>query len=305
MPRQHFGPGARFLPKKEILTFEEITELAEIFVELGVGKFRLTGGEPLLRNELPTLVRHLSSLRGARTALTTNGALLAQHAEALKQAGLGRVTVSLDALDEELFRAVNDVDVSVETVLAGIREAERVGFSPIKINTVLRRGINDRALMDLVRYFRGSGHILRFIELMDVGSTNRWQHQEVVSAAEVLERIGADYPLEPLAPNVAGEVAERYRYQDGQGEIGVIASVTRPFCGGCTRARLSADGRLFLCLFASDGVSLRDPLRSGASRQELRAFITHTWQSREDRYSELRALSTRRHLPVEMSFIGG
>jgi cyclic pyranopterin phosphate synthase len=305
MPKEVYGREFRFLERAELLTFEEIARLAGIFAGLGVRKIRLTGGEPLIRRDLERLVGMLAAIPGLDLTLTTNGSLLAQKAAALREAGLERVTVSLDSLDDEVFRAMNDVDFPVERVLAGIEAAAAAGLSPVKVNVVLKRGVNEDGMLDLVRYFRGSGHVLRFIEYMDVGHTNGWRLDEVVPAAEILERIGAEFPLEEVAPEYPGEVATRYRFQDGAGEIGVIASVTRPFCGDCTRARLSADGRLYTCLFAVSGHDLREPLRSGGSDEELRRRIEGVWTVRTDRYSELRAAATPGASKVEMSYIGG
>ena len=304
MPKEVYGRDFRFLERAELLTFEEIARVARIFAGLGVRKIRLTGGEPLLRREVERLVAMLA-IPGLDLTLTTNGSLLAQKAAALREAGLERVTVSLDSLDDEVFRAMNDVDFPVERVLAGIEAAAAAGLSPVKVNVVLKRGVNEDGLLDLVRYFRGSGHVLRFIEYMDVGHTNGWRLDEVVPADEILARIGAEFPLEPVPPEYPGEVATRYRFRDGAGEIGVIASVTRPFCGDCTRARLSADGRLYTCLFAVSGHDLRAPLRSGASDEELMERIGAVWTARTDRYSELRSAATPGSPKVEMSYIGG
>jgi GTP 3',8-cyclase len=305
MPKEVYGREFRFLARAELLSFEEIGRLAEVFAGLGVRKIRLTGGEPLIRRDLERLVGMLAAIPDLDLTLTTNGSLLAQKASALREAGLERVTVSLDSLDDDVFRAMNDVDFPVERVLAGIEAAAAAGLSPVKVNVVLKRGVNDGGMLDLVRYFRGSGHVLRFIEYMDVGHTNGWRLDEVVPAAEILERVGAEFPLEPVPPEYPGEVATRYRFRDGAGEIGVIASVTRPFCGDCTRARLSADGRLYTCLFAVSGHDLRAPLRSGASDEELRERIEGVWTARTDRYSELRSAATPDGSKVEMSYIGG
>jgi GTP 3',8-cyclase len=304
MPKEVYGRDFRFLERAELLTFEEIARVARIFAGLGVRKIRLTGGEPLLRREVERLVAMLA-IPGLDLTLTTNGSLLAQKAAALREAGLERVTVSLDSLDDEVFRSMNDVDFPVERVLGGIEAAAAAGLSPVKVNVVLKRGVNEDGLLDLVRYFRGSGHVLRFIEYMDVGHTNGWRLDEVVPADEILARIGAEFPLEPVPPEYPGEVATRYRFRDGAGEIGVIASVTRPFCGDCTRARLSADGRLYTCLFAVSGHDLRAPLRSGASDEELMERIEAVWTARTDRYSELRSAATPGSPKVEMSYIGG
>lgn len=305
MPREVFGPNFEFLPRDEILSFEEITRLAAVFAALGVRKFRLTGGEPLLRNDLPKLVEMLAAIDGVDLALTTNASLLASQARALARAGLGRVTVSLDSIDDAVFRTMNDTGVPVSRVLEGIEAAERAGLAPVKINCVVRKGVNDHTLVDLARHFKGSGHIVRFIEFMDVGTTNGWKLDEVTPAAEVVERINAELPLVPLEPNYDGEVAKRWAYADGEGEIGLITSVTEPFCTTCTRARLSADGRLFTCLFAVDGLDLREALRSGADNDELTRIIRGVWERRDDRYSELRSDATAELPRVEMSFIGG
>jgi cyclic pyranopterin phosphate synthase len=310
MPREVFGSEFEFLPRGELLSYEEISRLASLFHRLGVRKIRLTGGEPLLRRDLDVLVRQLAALPEIELALTTNGALLVHRAERLAAAGLGRVTVSLDSLDDAVFRSMNDADFPVSRVLEGIAEAQRVGLAPVKVNAVVHRGVNDHTLVDLARHFKGSGVIVRFIEYMDVGATNGWRLDDVVPAAEVVRRIDAEMPLVALAANYPGEVANRWRYADGEGEIGVIASVTQPFCGGCTRARLSAEGRLFTCLFATAGTDLRAPLRAGATDDELLALLTATWGERDDRYSEQRSAET--DLPaddeqpkVEMSYIGG
>jgi cyclic pyranopterin phosphate synthase len=305
MPREVFGPNFEFLPREEILSFEEIARLASVFASLGVRKFRLTGGEPLLRNDLPKLVEMLSAIDGVDLAVTTNASLLASQARALARAGLDRVTVSLDSIDDAVFRAMNDVDVPVSRVLEGIEAAERAGLGPVKVNCVVRKGVNDHTLVDLARHFKGTGHIVRFIEFMDVGTTNGWKLDEVTPAAEVVEQIGAALPLVPLEANYDGEVAKRWAYADGEGEIGLITSVTEPFCATCTRARISADGRLYTCLFAGDGLDLREALRSGAGDDELTEIVRAVWTSREDRYSELRSDATADLPRVEMSFIGG
>ena len=306
MPAEIFGEKYEFLPKADILTFEEIVRLAKIFVALGVTKIRITGGEPLLRRDLETLIADLSRLDGVGDlTLTTNGYLLADKARALKDAGLHRLTVSLDAIDEQTFDRMSGRTHGTERVLNGIRVAERLGFSPLKINAVVQKGINDHLVVDLAQHFHGTGHILRFIEFMDVGNRNKWNMAQVVPAAEIIDRIHAVLPLEPIAPNYMGEVARRYRYVDGGGEIGLIASVTQPFCGDCTRARLSTDGKLYTCLFASKGTDLRDDLRDGASDAALRDKITHTWTHRNDRYSETRFAHTPEARKIEMYQIGG
>ncbi|HEY8173161.1 MAG TPA: GTP 3',8-cyclase MoaA [Dehalococcoidia bacterium] len=305
MPREAFGETFEFLPRDEILTFEEITRVARVSASLGVGKVRLTGGEPLLRNGLPSLVRMLAGIDGLDIALTTNGSLLAQQAQALRDAGLRRVTVSLDSLDEDVFRAMNDADFPVARVLEGIDVAAAAGLAPVKINCVVRRGVNEHTAVDLARHFKGSGHIVRFIEYMDVGTTNGWRLDDVVSGAEIVRMIGEEMPLVPLDAQYAGEVAKRWRYADGGGEIGVITSVSQPFCGDCTRARLSADGSLYTCLFATAGTSLRDAIRGGATDDNLTETLRQIWIARDDRYSELRSAATAELPRIEMSYIGG
>jgi GTP 3',8-cyclase len=306
MPRAVFGRDHAFLPRAELLTFEEIDRLVRIFARLGVAKVRLTGGEPLVRRELPTLVRMIAAVPAVQDlTLTTNGVLLPEHADELKAAGLDRVTVSLDADDDATFMRMNDAGVPVSRVLAGIKAAEAAGLGPIKLNMVVKLGWNEHAILPMARRFRGTGRVLRFIEYMDVGHTNGWRLDEVISADEILSTIGAEFPLEPMAPTNRGEVAERYRYTDGGGEIGIIASVSRPFCGDCNRARLSADGQLYTCLFATTGHDLRTPLRGGASDAELEATIRGIWEIRDDRYSELRSEETVTMPKVEMSYIGG
>jgi cyclic pyranopterin phosphate synthase len=305
MPKEVYGRDYPFLRREELLTFEEIERLARIFVAGGVRKIRLTGGEPLLRREVEKLVAMLAGIAGLDLTLTTNGSLLPQKASALKEAGLGRVTVSLDSLDDEVFRRMNDVDFPVARVLAGIEAAAAAGLSPVKINMVVRRGLNEESVLPMARYFKESGHVLRFIEYMDVGSTNGWRLDDVVPAAEILATIDAEMPLEPVDPSYRGEVAQRWRYRDGSGEIGVIASVTQAFCRDCTRARLSADGRLYTCLFSTTGHDLRAPLRGGASDEELSAALSSIWRGRRDRYSEIRSERTVGLRKVEMSYIGG
>jgi cyclic pyranopterin phosphate synthase len=306
MPKEVFGRNWSFLDRADLLSFEEIERLARLFHALGARKFRLTGGEPLLRRGLPDLVARLARIGGGvDLALTTNGSLLASHAAALRAAGLGRLTVSLDSLDDATFRAMNDAGFPVARVLEGLAAAEAAGFRRIKLNCVVKRGVNEESLVGLVERFRGTGHVVRFIEFMDVGATNRWRMDEVVPAAEIVARIGAVFPLEPLEPSYRGEVARRLRLGDGSGEIGVIASVTRPFCGDCTRARLSADGRLHTCLFAARGSDLRTPLRAGEDDQGLAARIAGIWQTRDDRYSELRAVLPPEAPKPEMSYLGG
>ena len=307
MPKEVFGHDFVFLRREELLTFEEIERLARLFVEAGVTKIRITGGEPLIRRDVERLVAMLAELRAVGLAdltLTTNGALLEAKAHDLRAAGLDRVTVSLDSLDDDVFQAMNDVRFPVARVLAGIDGALAAGLS-VKVNMVVKRGSNDRSIADMAEHFRGTGIILRFIEYMDVGTTNGWRLDDVVPAAEILDAIGERWPLDPVEPNYAGEVANRYRYRDGAGEVGMIASVTRPFCGACTRARLSADGELFTCLFAAAGTDLREPLRAGASDADLTALMGGVWRRRDDRYSELRSAETGRRPRVEMSHIGG
>ena len=310
MPAEVFNERYQFLPKPQLLTFEEITRLTRIIVRLGAVKIRLTGGEPLLRQDIEQLVMMLDALEGVEDlAMTTNAYLLPQKIDALKAAGLKRLTISLDTLDDEVFREMNGGRSGVDKVLAGIYAAEKAGFTPLKINAVVQRGVNDHTLVDLARFFKNRGHILRFIEYMDVGNMNGWKMDEVVSAAEIVESINAEMPLEPVAGNYFGEVARRYRYADGAGEIGLISSVTQPFCGSCTRMRLSPEGQIFTCLFAIEGTSLRDPLRAGASDDELEQIVRATWGDRIDRYSEMRSSLTQevrdRRKKVEMYHIGG
>ena len=304
MPEEVFGRDYAFLPRAELLTFEEITRLARLFVELGVRKIRLTGGEPLVRRDLERVVAMLAPLSVDLT-LTTNGALLAGKARALRDAGLDRVTVSLDSLDDATFMAMNAVRFPVARVLEGIAAAAAAGLAPVKVNMVVKRGINEPSILPMARHFRGSGHIVRFIEYMDVGNSNGWRLDDVVTAEAILATIDAELPLEPIPPDYPGEVAMRWRYRDGAGEIGIIASVSRPFCGDCTRARMSADGSLYTCLFATVGHDLRAPLRAGASDKELRDRIAAVWRGRDDRYSEIRSVETVGLPKVEMSYIGG
>ena len=305
MPKDVFGRDYPFLERSQLLHFEEIARLAHLFQQHGVKKIRLTGGEPLLRRQLDRLVHLLAQLPDLELTLTTNGVLLDEQAEVLKQAGLKRVTVSLDALDQKTFALMNDVDFPVARVLAGIEAAEAAGLTPIKINMVVKGGVNEEDILPMARHFRGTGHILRFIEYMDVGNSNGWRLDQVVSEAEILGRIGAEMPLEPLGSNYPGEVARRWRYCDGGGEIGIIGSVTRPFCGDCTRARLSADGKFYTCLFAASGHDLREMLRVGASDDDISERIASIWGGRTDRYSELRSAQTTDLPKVEMSYIGG
>jgi len=304
MPRAVFDSDYRFLPHSAILSFEEIARLARVFVAMGVEKLRLTGGEPLVRRDLDRLIAMLAET-GVDIALTTNGSLLAKQARALKAAGLQRVTVSLDSLDDATFRAMNDADYPVAKVLEGIDAAAAAGLAPIKINMVVKRGTNDHQIVDAARHWRGSGHILRFIEFMDVGSTNGWRMDDVVPSGDVVRRISEVFPLVPLEASYSGEVAERWRYVDGGGEIGVISSVTQAFCSECTRLRLSTEGKLFTCLFAEHGHDLMPLLRGGASDEVLRDAIAAVWLPRNDRYSEIRTAETAKQRKVEMSYIGG
>lgn len=308
MPAEIFGESYKFLPKVQILSFEEIVRLTRIIVKLGAVKVRITGGEPLVREELEKLIAMLYQIEGVDDlTLTTNGFLLPQKAQALKDAGLNRITVSLDSLDETVFRKMNGNRSSVQKVLDGIEAAEKAGLHPIKINAVVQRGVNDHTVVDLARWAKDKGYILRFIEYMDVGNKNGWRMDEVVPARELVERIDAVMPLEQIGRNYKSEVALRYRYRDGAGEIGMIASVTMPFCGACSRMRLSPEGEIYTCLFATQGTSLRDPMRGGASDDEIEQIIRGTWGERIDRYSEMRFLETDqpREPKVEMYHIGG
>ena len=306
MPKEAFGPDHRFLPRDELLTYEEIEQVTRIFVGLGVSKVRITGGEPLLRRDLPKLVSQLIAIEGLNDlTITTNGVLLRQLCQPLRNAGLTRITVSLDSLDDQTFRVMNDVDVPVAKVLDGIEAACDSGLAPIKINTVVQRGVNDNTFVDLARYFRGRGPIVRFIEYMDVGTTNGWRLDEVVPAREIIEKINAEFPIEPIEPGYSGEVARRWRYRDGHGEIGVIASVSKPFCSTCTRMRLSPEGQLYTCLFASNGHDLRALVRGRASDETIANFIADIWRRRDDQYSQLRSAQTLQMPRIEMSYIGG
>ena len=307
MPAEVFGEGYKFLPRKDLLTFEEITRLVNIIVRMGAVKLRLTGGEPLVRQDIEQLVAQLSSIDGVDDmAMTTNAVFLPQKAQQLKEAGLQRVTVSLDTLDEDIFQKMNGKRSTVAKVLKGIESAEQAGLTPVKINTVVQRGVNDHTLVDLARYCKDKGYIVRFIEYMDVGTMNGWKLDHVVPADEIVERIDAELPLEPINANYHGEVARRYRYRDGSGEIGLITSVTKPFCGACNRMRLSPEGSIFTCLFATKGTDLRAPLRDGASDDDIESIIRNTWSSRIDRYSEQRHKMTEpRDSKVEMYHIGG
>jgi cyclic pyranopterin phosphate synthase len=305
MPKEVFGKDFQFLPRGEILSFEEIERLVRVFVGLGVQKVRLTGGEPLVRRNIERLVEMLAKVSDLDLTLTTNGSLLTGKAKALRDAGLKRVTVSLDSLDDEVFKSMNDVDFPVARVLEGMDAAEAVGLAPVKVNMVVKRGLNEQSILPMARHFRGTGRILRFIEYMDVGSSNGWRLNDVVSAREIVATIDRELPLEPVEKNYPGEVAERWRYRDGSGEIGVIASVTQAFCADCTRARLSADGSMYTCLFATQGHDLRALVRNGSTDDDIRAAILAVWAAREDRYSELRSSDTAGLKKIEMSFIGG
>ena len=307
MPKEVFGRDYVFMSRAELLTFEEIARLARVFAGLGVEKIRLTGGEPLLRHDFEKLVGMLAAVDGVQDiAMTTNGSLLTpERARELKEAGLRRVTVSLDSLDDATFQAMNDAGFPVAKVLAAIDAAAAAGLTPVKVDAVVKRGVNDGDVVAMARHFRGSGHILRFIEYMDVGTTNGWRMDDVVPAKEILARLSAEWELEPVEPNYFGEVAERYRYKDGAGEVGIIASVTLPFCGACTRARISADGELYTCLFGTRGHDLRALLRGGRSDEEIGGFLRGVWGARTDRYSEIRSEDTVGLRKVEMSRIGG
>lgn len=305
MPKEIFGRQYEFLKRSELLTFEEIEKVAELFTLLGVAKVRITGGEPLVRRDIENLVALLSQIPNIDLTMTTNGALLPEKAALLKDAGLDRITVSLDSLDDRIFTEMNDVDFPVEGVLKGIDAAHAAGFAPIKINMVVKRGVNEESILPMARHFRNSGDILRFIEFMDVGTTNGWKLDQVVPAEEIIKLIDAEFPIEPAEANYPGEVAKRWRYEDGAGEIGVIASVTQPFCGACSRIRLSAEGLLYTCLFATHGHNLRALLRGNANDSEILQFLSGLWGKREDRYSEIRSSETAELKKVEMSYIGG
>jgi cyclic pyranopterin phosphate synthase len=305
MPKEVFGKDYQFLERREILTFEEIARLARIFRGLGIEKIRLTGGEPLVRRNIEQLIELLAAIPGLDLTLTTNGSFLDRKARALKAAGLQRITVSLDALDDAVFRRLNDVDFPVSRVLEGIEAAAAAGLAPVKVNMVVKRGENDASILPMARFFRGTGHILRFIEYMDVGHTNGWRMDDVVSAREIVAMIDREMPLEAVDPNYPGEVAERWRYRDGSGEIGVIASVTQAFCRDCTRIRLSTEGKLYTCLFATTGHDLRALLRGGATDDEIHTAVSGIWSKRVDRYSEIRTAQTVRLPKIEMSYIGG
>lgn len=306
MPREVFDDEWVYLSHADLLTFEEVERVATAAAGLGVTKIRLTGGEPLLRRDVHRLVGMLARIDGIDDlALTTNASTLARRAQQLKDAGLHRLTISLDSIDDAVFRAMNDADFPVAAVLEAIDVASEVGLGPVKINAVVKRGVNDHTVADLAGHFRGTGHIVRFIEYMDVGMSNGWRLDDVVSAAEIVATVDARWPLIAVPPRYPGEVATRFEYRDGAGEIGVIGSVTQPFCGSCTRLRLSAEGRLYTCLFAGDGLDLRTPLRSGATDDELAALMAATWRQRADRYSEIRSAATPGWQRVEMSYIGG
>jgi cyclic pyranopterin phosphate synthase len=305
MPKEVFGSDYQFLERREILTFEEITRAARIFAGVGVEKVRLTGGEPLVRRNLEQLIEMLARIPGIDLTLTTNGSLLERKAAALKKAGLKRVTVSLDALDDPTFKRMNDVDFPVARVLEGIDAAAAAGLAPVKINMVVKRGLNEASILPMAKHFRGSGHILRFIEYMDVGHTNGWRMDDVVTAREIVSTISREMPLEPADANYKGEVAQRWRYRDGGGEIGVIASVTQAFCRDCTRLRLSTEGKLYTCLFATTGHDLRVLLRGGATDEAIREEVAAIWTKRADRYSEIRTSHTGKLEKIEMSYIGG
>ena len=305
MPKEIFGSDHQFLHRDQILTFEEITRLARLFAAHGVRKIRLTGGEPLVRKDLPDLISMLAEIPDLDLTLTTNGSLLPKHARALKDAGLKRVTVSLDSLDNAIFKSMNDVDFPVEKVIEGMEAAAAVGLAPIKVNMVVKRGLNESSILPMARFFREKGYILRFIEYMDVGHSNGWRMDDVVSAAEIVKLIDSEMPLEPVSPNYQGEVAGRWRYKDGKGEVGMIASVTQAFCRDCNRARISAEGKLYKCLFAVKGHDFRDLIRNGATDEDISKFISKVWSGRDDRYSELRSENTISLPKVEMSHIGG
>jgi cyclic pyranopterin phosphate synthase len=310
MPKSVFDKDYAFLPQSSLLSFEEIVRLVRVFAAHGTEKLRLTGGEPLLRKNLDRLIAMLAELRTPAGApldltLTTNGSLLGRMAGPLREAGLRRITVSLDALDDATFRAMNDVDYPVADVLGGIDAAAASGFTQIKVNMVVKRGVNDDQIVPMARHFRGAGHILRFIEFMDVGASNGWRMDDVVPSRQVIDAIDAVHPLEPMGANYPGEVAERWRYRDGGGEIGVIASVTQPFCSACSRARLSTEGRLYTCLFAQTGHDLRGLLRGGYDDAQISGALGHLWRQRDDRYSEIRTAETARARKIEMSYIGG
>ena len=305
MPKSVYDRNFKFLERAQLLSFDEINRLVGIFKHHGVEKIRITGGEPLLRKQLEKLLEMMSSSHQLDLTLTTNATLLKQKAKILKYSGLKRITVSLDSLNEDTFQMMNDMNVPVSKVLEGIEEADKIGFSPIKINMVVKRGVNDDDVLDMARHFKGSGHIVRFIEFMDVGSTNGWQMSHVVPSKDLVEKINEVFPIEPLEPNYIGEVAERWKYVDGSGEVGFISSVTQAFCQSCTRARLSAEGSIYTCLFATQGTDLRMLLRTGASDEMISKVIENLWQARSDNYSEIRTADTASIRKIEMSYIGG
>ena len=305
MPKEIFGPDYQFLHRDQVLTFEEISRLAKIFVSHGVKKIRLTGGEPLVRKDLPDLITMLAAIPNLDLTMTTNGSLLPRFAQSLKDAGLKRVTVSLDSLDNAIFKSMNDVDFHVEKVIEGMDAAAAVGLGPIKVNMVVKRGVNENSILPMARFFREKGYILRFIEYMDVGHSNGWRMDDVVPATEIVKMINAEMPLESADPNYPGEVAGRWRYKDGKGEVGMIASVTQAFCRDCNRARITAEGQLYTCLFAVKGFDLRALLRSGATDEEISQEVARVWEKRADRYSEIRSKNTVALPKVEMSHIGG
>jgi len=307
MPKELFGSDHAFLERKRLLSFEEITRVVRAFVAQGVVKLRVTGGEPLVRRELEKLITSLAEIEGVQEiSLTTNGSLLTlDKATSLKDAGLTRLTVSLDAIDEQLFADINDVKFPVSRVLDGIENADKAGLAPVKVNMVVARGMNENEVLPMARHFRNSGVVLRFIEFMDVGNTNGWELDKVVCAQEIVDTINAEFPLVPMDANYRGEVAKRWRYKDGAGEVGIISSVTQPFCGTCNRSRLSAEGMFYTCLFANKGFDLRNLLRGGADDEQLLEFVTNVWRIREDRYSEIRSDQTSGVPKIEMSYIGG
>ncbi len=307
MPAEIYGERYQFLPRESLLTFEEISRLTGILVKLGVTKVRITGGEPLVRADVDGLIAMLADVPGVDDlAMTTNAYLLPQFAQKLWDAGLRRITISLDSLDDEVFRTMNGRNFGTERVLEGIAAAAEVGFNPIKINAVVQRGVNNHTIVELARFAKEHGYIVRFIEYMDVGNLNGWKMDDVVPAAEIVSRISAEMPLEPVAPNYTGEVANRFRFSDGEGEIGVIASVTQPFCGDCSRMRLSPEGQIVTCLFAASGTDLRTPLRSDATDDEIESIVRGIWSGRDDRYSEIRTMFTDEpRKKVEMYHIGG
>jgi len=305
MPKSVYDRDFKFLERTQLLSFDEINRLVGIFKDHGVEKVRITGGEPLLRKQLEKLLEMISVSHQLDLTLTTNATLLKQKASMLLNAGLNRITISLDSLDDHTFQIMNDMKVPVSKVLEGIEEADRVGFKPIKINMVVKQGINDQHVVEMAKYFKGTGHIVRFIEFMDVGSTNGWQMSHVVPSRQLVSQINETFPIEPVEPNYIGEVAERWKYKDGSGEIGFISSVTQAFCASCTRARLSAEGSIYTCLFATKGMDLRMLLRTGATDATISNVINNLWQAREDNYSEIRTAETASLRKIEMSYIGG